>query len=89
MTTLAEPEWDEQTRDIALAYADVDLCPSCGGPAYLCQDPELQDQWDAPAPVRCHRTTALRRAQKGFTEKTNPVVEALIWRTVLRGGSRG
>jgi hypothetical protein len=86
---MAEPEWDEQTRDLALAYDAVDLCPSCGGPAYLCHDPELQDRWETPPPVRCHRTTALRQVQKGFTEETNPVVDALIWKTVLRGGSRG
>lgn len=86
---MAEPEWDEQTRELALAYDAVDLCPRCGGPAYLCQDPELQDRWAVELPVRCHRTTALREAQKGVTEQTNPVVEALIWRTVLKEAPGG
>jgi len=89
VTTLAEPEWDEQTRDVALALDAIDFCPRCGGPAYLCQDPELQDQWGVAPPVRCHRVTAVKRAQKGFTEESNPVVEALIWKSVLRGVRRG
>lgn len=82
---MAEPEWDAETRELALAYAEVDLCPVCHGPAFLCQDPELQDDWDVPPPTRCHRKTAIREKQKGMTEQTNPHLDALIWRTVLRG----
>lgn len=81
---MVEPEWDTETRDLALAYDAVELCPRCGGPAYLCQDPALAERWGAEKPVRCHRTTALREAQKGVTEATNPVVDALIWRSTLR-----
>lgn len=80
---MAEPEWDDESRALAIAYNDVDLCPSCGGPAYLCQDPELQEQWKAEPPVRCHRTTAILRAQKSMTEETNPQLGALLWRAVL------
>lgn len=80
---MAEPEWDTDTRELALAYARVELCPKCHGPAYLCQDPALQESWRVPPPTRCHRITALRQAQKGVTEQTNPVTDALIWGTVL------
>ncbi len=80
---MAEPEWDQEARDLALAYDDVDLCSACGGPAFLCQDPALQDSWDVPPPVRCHRKTALREAQSAVTEQTNPHTDALMWRTVL------
>jgi hypothetical protein len=83
---MAEPEWDEDTRNLVLGYANVDLCPRCGGPAYLCQDPAREFDWTIPAPVRCHRLTALRHAQKGVTEQTNPVTDALIWSTILRAG---
>lgn len=86
---MAEPEWDEQTRELALAYDAVDLCRVCGGPAFLCQDPEMQDQWVGADPVRCHRQTAVLQRQKGVTEKTNPFPQALIFRAVLRGGPRG
>lgn len=87
---MAEPEWDTETRDLALAYDAVHLCPVCNGPAYLCQDPELADLWGAAKPIRCHRTTALREAQKGVTEATNPIADALVWQSVLKevpGGS--
>lgn len=86
---MAEPEWDEATRDLALALDDVRLCPVCGGPAYLCQDPERQFDWRADDPVRCHAQTARLERAKGVTEETNPHVEALIWPVrLMDGGSR-
>jgi hypothetical protein len=87
MTTVAEPEWDEDTRDLVLGLDGVDLCPACGGPAYLCQDPANEFKWQIPAPVRCHRKTALTQAQRRVTEQTNPIPEALLWRVVLSDGS--
>lgn len=80
---MAEPEWDEETRALGLAHELLDLCPVCGGPAYLCQDPELQDHWKAQAPVRCHRQTALLVAQSKVSEQTNPQMHALLWRAEL------
>jgi hypothetical protein len=80
---MAEPEWDEETRSLALALDDVDLCPVCSGPAYLCQDPANEFSFHVPPPVRCHRQTALLEAQKQVTEQTNPNMAALMWRTVL------
>lgn len=76
---MAEPEWDEETRTLAQAYEQVDLCPLCGGPAYLCQDPDLQDRWRAKAPVRCHKQTAVLRDQAKVSEQTNPQMNALLW----------
>ena len=84
MTTLAEPEWDQATRDLALALDAVDLCPVCGGPSYLCQDAELMDDWTAADPLRCHRSTAIRQLQSKFSEKTNPHMDALLWSANLR-----
>jgi hypothetical protein len=81
---MAEPEWDEATRDLALGLDGVDLCTVCGGPAYLCQDPEREFDWEAQAPVRCHATTAILARQKGVTEQTNPNAAALTWRVRLR-----
>jgi len=84
---MAEPEWDEETRSLALALDDVRMCSVCGGPAYLCQDPERQDDWVAEAPVRCHAQTARLQRAKGVTEETNPHVSALSFpvRLVDRG----
>lgn len=84
---MAEPEWDEETRALARAYDSVDLCPRCGGPAFLCQDPAREYDWEAPAPIRCHASTAILRRQKGVTEESNPQADALIWRVRLTGGS--
>ncbi len=87
---MAEPEWDEATRDLALALDDVDICPACGGPAYLCQDPANQYAYEVSAPIRCHARTAVLERQKGVTEETNPHSTALLWSVRLtNGGSRG
>jgi len=79
-TTTREPEWDEDTRNLVLALDRAPLCPACGGPAELCQDIANQDHWRVQPPIRCHRSTALRQAQRALTEETNPVLEALLWR---------
>jgi hypothetical protein len=85
---MAEPEWDEETRNLALGLDGVDLCPLCGLPSYLCQDPELQFKWRVPQPTRCHVTTAKLAAQASVSEETNPQSAALLWGIEL-GGSRG
>lgn len=82
-TTMAEPEWDTETRELVLAYAKVDLCPRCGRPSFICQDPDLQFNWRVPPPVRCHATTALIQAQARVDEKSNPQSGALMWHTEL------
>jgi hypothetical protein len=86
---MAEPEWDEATRDLALALDSVDMCPICGGPSYLCQDPQRQDDWQAADPIRCHAQTARLQRAKNVTEETNPHTSALIWPVRLRGGTGG
>lgn len=88
-TTLAEPEWDEETRNLALAHDAVNICPLCKGPAAICQDPARQFDWRAQAPVRCHITTARLLAQRGVSEQTNPAVGALLWPVSLVKGEPG
>ena len=85
---MAEPEWDERTRALVLGHATWKKCPVCGGSAEYCQDPERQDDWLVPPPVRCHRTTALRQAQSKINETTNPHAGALIWSVQLTEGAR-
>lgn len=83
MTTLAEPEWDQQSRDVALALTNAPVCPVCKGDPALCQSEEYGDAWVAESPIRCHRTTALREAQAAFDKRhgdeTNPHKDALVW----------
>lgn len=81
---MAEPEWDQGTRDLVLALDAVDLCPFCGQPTAVCQDPERQDDWVATDPVRCHAQTARLARQKNVTEQTNPQAGALLWPVRLR-----
>lgn len=88
-TTLAEPEWDEETRNLVLALDAVNICPLCGNPASICQDPARQFDWRAGAPIRCHVTTARMLAQRGVNEQTNPAVGALLWPVVLTKGETG
>lgn len=80
---MAEPEWDQATRDLVAAHAHVPSCPSCGGDPALCQDPARQFDWRVPDPTRCHRTTALREAQSRMREDDNPALDALIWQVRL------
>lgn len=88
-TTLAEPEWDEETRNLVLALDAVDICPLCRNPTAICQDPDRQFDWRAGAPVRCHVTTARLLAQRGVTEQSNPAVQALLWPVILAKGEPG
>lgn len=80
---MAEPEWDQGTRDLVTAHAHVPQCPVCGGDPALCQDPSRQFDWRVPDPTRCHRTTALREAQTRMRESDNPHTEALLWQVLL------
>jgi hypothetical protein len=89
VTTMAEVEWDEASRDMVLGmvgYADT-LCSLCGRPAHVCQDPANQFNWYTPPPTRCHATTAVLAQQQGFTEETNPQVNALLFGAELRKGT--
>jgi hypothetical protein len=87
--TTVEAEWDEQTRDIVLGLAGYNdsLCPLCHRPAHVCQDPDTQFNWYTPPPTRCHATTAVMAQQAGFTEETNPQVNALLFGAELRKGT--
>jgi hypothetical protein len=87
--TTVEVEWDEQTRDVVLGlagYKDT-LCSLCGRPAHVCQNPDDQFNWVTPPPIRCHATTAVLMQQTGFTEETNPQVNALLFGAELRKGT--
>ena len=89
MTTMAEPEWDADTRDLVLAFeVDLDLCPLCGQPTEICQNPDRQFDWEAGPPIRCHATTARREAQAKVSDETNPHADALLWPVRLRPNGR-
>jgi hypothetical protein len=74
-TTLAEPEWDQSTRDAALALDlyESSLCPLHGGPRHECMNGQ---EYVAGEPYRCAVTTARSVARDG-TDYPHP--EALLW----------
>ena len=76
---MAEPEWDVDTRELALALDgyESDLCPSCGRPSAVCQAPDAG--FVADLPTRCHATTALLVAQSQVSDETHPQPQALLW----------
>lgn len=80
-----EVEWDETERQWMLALAewrDKHLCPMCGWPKEICQDPANEGQFDA-AGYRCHVTTALRIAQDAARNPgggvASPHQDAVVW----------
>lgn len=89
--TQPEPEWDDESRDWALALLAVDdaKCPVCGGPMSECLDPKLERDWEVTPPIRCQRATAVARKQKQYfndiPEGVDTYPRALIWNAKLRG----
>lgn len=78
-----EPEWDDTERAWMIAleqYRANELCPLCGRPKSICQDPEAEFAVTVPPPTRCHITTAQRRAQQSYMEGPHAdYPEALLW----------
>lgn len=61
-----EPEWDETERAWMLAlseWREKHLCPLCGWPKSICQDPRNEGRFIAEG-TRCYVTTAMRHAQE-------------------------
>ena len=82
-----EVEWDETEQAWMRAlehYRTEMICPSCGWPKEICQDPMTEFKVEVPPPTRCHVTTALRNAQKAASEKSNAGAEGLLWAARLR-----
>ncbi len=66
------------------AWRDEHICPLCGWPKAVCQDPAREFDTEVPAPTRCHITTALRRAQKAYGEQQGANPEGLLWAAQLK-----
>jgi hypothetical protein len=79
-----ESEWDEEQVAWFLHLAEWEdgRCPSCGMQKSVCQDPMAEWNIDVPAPTRCHVTTAVKRAQKGYAKSEIP--EALLFGARMR-----
>lgn len=78
-----EVEWDDTERAwmLALAQWREGRCSVCGGPAEECQGEGAEWRYEAAMPVRCHRMTAILRAQ-GEVDREHP--QALLWGARLK-----
>lgn len=76
-----EVEWDETERGwmIALVRYRQTLCPLCGGPRDECQSAEAENAYEGTLPVRCHKTTAMKRAQESRKDSPGEHPDALLW----------
>lgn len=86
---MAEPEWDESTRNMALALDDCDrtqMCGVCGQPKHICQNPDYQFDWTTDPPTRCHAATASIIQKRGFKDDPSAPIEALLFTARLREG---
>lgn len=82
-----EVEWDEteQAWMLGLEQWRTDLiCPLCGWPKSVCQDPKTEFRVEVPEAVRCHVTTALHLAQKAYSEKPGAVPDGRLWSARLK-----
>ena len=64
----------------ALAEYERSLCPLCGLPRTICQDPQAELTMRAEADV-CWATAHMRQAMKRWTDnngRDNPAAEALV-----------
>lgn len=74
-----EPEWSDAERAKMLALAQweaTEICPRCGGPKSICQDPAAR--YTTSPPVRCHYTDAAAREHEAWTTDKRPRPQALI-----------
>jgi len=65
-------EWSEREQDKMLAlkhFEDTMLCPLCGGLLSECTDIENEMAYKVDPPTRCHKTTAILRAQDDWEER--------------------
>lgn len=83
-----EVEWDDTEREWMLAlesWENDELCPLCGWPKDVCQDPQTENLVQVPLPTRCHITTAIKRKQEaraaGGGGKHD---DALVWGAQLK-----
>lgn len=74
---------------MALDRYESSLCPLCGLPTRICQNPANEGLFDAEDPTRCHASTALILRQERYGEDA-PQREALLWeRPTLRAADPG
>lgn len=84
-----ETEWDETEQAWMLALQDYrdSLCPLCGWPTTICQEPLNAHNFRAKLPTRCYVTTVIDIAQteeRAAYGKEPPQARARLWGAELQ-----
>lgn len=79
-----EPEWDDETRSLAMAFAmyEADLCPGCNQPMSETTKAEHDGAYVAGQAVRCHFCTVNHMASDMYSDA--PQSQALFIPVHLR-----
>lgn len=89
VSSVAESEWDETEQAWMLALQEYrdSLCPLCGWPTSVCQNPEYTNLLRAKLPTRCMVTTVIDIAQteeRAAYGKEPPQARARLWGAELQ-----
>lgn len=77
--TTAESEWDDEQRGLVLALGryETQIHGACGGYLPETTDPANEGAFQATAPHRCHKCTAIGAASGAYRESPQP--QALLY----------
>jgi hypothetical protein len=88
-----EVEWDDTEvgwMDALAWWREQALCPLCGWPKSICQDPRLSvGGVEVPPPTRCHVTTAMVAAQDSYARSAGASPRGLLWQARVKSGPSG
>lgn len=60
-------------------WREEHICPMCGYPREVCQDPATEWALDDPDPIRCHVTTRLFAARAAYAKNPTANPDGLLW----------
>lgn len=63
-------------------YEDEQICPVCGGPKAICQNPANDGRFDVPDPNRCFVASAIADKREKYSGAKYP--QALTFGAYLR-----
>lgn len=81
---ISETDWDDESRDLAMALAiyEADQCPGCAQPLAETTKPENEGLYVAGAAIRCHYCTASAQGSELYADA--PQSQALLLPVELR-----
>jgi hypothetical protein len=82
--TTTEPEWNADSRELAMALEryEAGCCSGCGDHLSITTKPENEDRYRAGPGIRCHRCTATAQMAQKYEDA--PYASALVFPVELR-----